>query len=430
MTEDFLQYVWQFQQFDKSNLLSKENHNLSILKVGQKNFDAGPDFSNARIMFDGVEWAGQVEIHCNSSEWINHKHQSDLSYDNVILHVVWNHNEVIRRVNGSIVPTLELKNIVFEDTLNNYRNLVLNKKDIPCDTFFKEFSEISKLSMLDKALANRLERKANEINAILIKNKQDWEETSYQILARNFGFKLNSEVFLRLAEVLPLKIIKKHQGNLFQIEALCFGQAGFLNDSVDDYSKKLEAEYNYLANKYGLQSLSISKHQWKYLRTRPSNFPSIRLHQFASIINNSRSFFLDFVLNAQKENIIKLLQILPSKYWQTHYDFDKKSKVLLKGLGTSSIENVIINTTVSLLAAYSFSTGLPEYFERAIEILGKLKPEKNTITEKWENLGLKIKSSFDSQAVIEQYNEFCTKKRCMECSLGSSILKSISNRNY
>ena len=430
MTEDFLQYVWQFQQFDKSNLLSKENHNLSILKVGQKNFDAGPDFSNARIMFDGVEWAGQVEIHCNSSEWINHKHQSDLSYDNVILHVVWNHNEVIRRVNGSIVPTLELKNIVFEDTLNNYRNLVLNKKDIPCDTFFKEFSEISKLSMLDKALANRLERKANEINAILIKNKQDWEETSYQILARNFGFKLNSEVFLRLAEVLPLKIIKKHQGNLFQIEALCFGQAGFLNDSVDDYSKKLEAEYNYLANKYGFQSLSISKHQWKYLRTRPSNFPSIRLHQFASIINNSRSFFLDFVLNAQKENIIKLLQILPSKYWQTHYDFDKKSKVLLKGLGTSSIENVIINTTVSLLAAYSFSTGLPEYFERAIEILGKLKPEKNTITEKWENLGLKIKSSFDSQAVIEQYNEFCTKKRCMECSLGSSILKSISNRNY
>ncbi len=430
MTEDFLQYVWQFQQFDKSNLLSKENHNLSILKVGQKNFDAGPDFSNARIMFDGVEWAGQVEIHCNSSEWINHKHQSDLSYDNVILHVVWNHNEVIRRVNGSIVPTLELKNIVFENTLNNYRNLVLNKKDIPCDTFFKEFSEISKLSMLDKALANRLERKANEINAILIKNKQDWEETSYQILARNFGFKLNSEVFLRLAEVLPLKIIKKHQGNLFQIEALCFGQAGFLNDSVDDYSKKLEAEYNYLANKYGLQSLSISKHQWKYLRTRPSNFPSIRLHQFASIINNSRSFFLDFVLNAQKENIIKLLQILPSKYWQTHYDFDKKSKVLLKGIGISSIENVIINTTVSLLAAYSFSTGLPEYFERAIEILGKLKPEKNTITEKWENLGLKIKSSFDSQAVIEQYNEFCTKKRCMECSLGSSILKSISNRNY
>ncbi len=423
MTEDFLQYVWQFQQFDKSNLLSKENHNLNILKVGQKNFDAGPDFSNARIMFDGVEWAGQVEIHCNSSEWINHKHQNDLSYDNVILHVVWHHNEVITRDNGSIVPTLELKNIVFENTINNYRNLVLNKKDIACDTFFKDCSEISKLSMLDKALANRLERKANEINSILIRNKQDWEETSYQILARNFGFKLNSEVFLRLAEVLPLKIIKKHQGNLFQIEALCFGQAGFLNDSVDDYSRKLETEYTYLANKYGLQSLTMSKHQWKYLRTRPSNFPSIRLHQFASIINSTRSFFLDFVLNARKENIIKLLHILPSKYWQTHYDFDKKSKVLLKGLGNSSIENVIINTTVSLLAAYSFSTGLQEYFERAVEILGELKSEKNTITEKWENLGLKIKSSFDSQAVIEQYNEFCSKKRCLECSIGSTILK-------
>ena len=282
---------------------------------------------------------------------------------------------------------------------------------------------VNGLSMLDKALANRLERKANEINSILIRNKQDWEETSYQILARNFGFKLNSEVFLRLAEVLPLKIIKKHQGNLFQIEALCFGQAGFLNDSVDDYSRKLETEYTYLANKYGLQSLTMSKHQWKYLRTRPSNFPSIRLHQFASIINSTRSFFLDFVLNARKENIIKLLHILPSKYWQTHYDFDKKSKVLLKGLGNSSIENVIINTTVSLLAAYSFSTGLQEYFERAVEILGELKSEKNTITEKWENLGLKIKSSFDSQAVIEQYNEYCSKKRCLECSIGSTILK-------
>ena len=186
MTEDFLQYVWQFQQFDKTNLLSKENHNLSILKVGQKNFDAGPDFCNARIMFDGVEWAGQVEIHCNSSEWIIHKHHNDLSYDNVILHVVWNHNEVIRRVNGSIVPTLELKNIVFENTLNNYRNLVINKKEIACDSFFIDCAEISKLSMLDKALASRLGRKADEINYFLIRNKQDWEETTYQILARNF----------------------------------------------------------------------------------------------------------------------------------------------------------------------------------------------------------------------------------------------------
>lgn len=423
MTEDFLHYVWQFQQFDKSNLLSEENHNLSILNVGQKNFDAGPDFSNARIMFDGVEWAGQVEIHWNSSEWLNHKHQNDLSYDNVILHVVWNHDVVIRRVNGSIVPTLELRNIIFENTFNNYRNLSSNKKDIACDIFFKDCSEISKLSMLDKALASRLERKADEINSVLIKNKQDWEETSYQILARNFGFKLNSEVFLRLAEVLPLKIIKKHQGNLFQIEALCFGQAGLLEHSVDDYSKKLAKEYNYLGNKYGLQSLKMSKHQWKYLRTRPSNFPSIRLQQFASVINCSRSFFLDFVLNAQKGNIIKILQILPSKYWQTHYDFDKKSKVLLKGIGNSSIDNILINTTVSLLVTYSFTTGLPEYFERAVKILEELKPEKNTIIKKWENLGLKIKSSFDSQAVIEQYNEFCLKKRCLQCSIGSSILK-------
>jgi Protein of unknown function (DUF2851) len=423
MVEDFLHYVWQFQQFDKTNLLTTDGQIINILKNGQKNHDSGPDFSQARILIGDIEWVGQVEIHVNAKEWFAHNHQNDLAYDNVILHVVWESNTEITRANNTIIPTLELKTLVAAETINKYKILVDSHQDIKCESFFSNCSLLTKITMLDKALAHRLEKKTKDVIRILNVCKNDWEETTYRILAKNFGFKLNSDAFLRLAELLPLKILQKHRGSIFQIEALCFGQAGFLEEHSDDYSKKLQEEYLYLSKKYDLYESRMVKHEWKFLRTRLPNFPTVRLSQFAVIIDSLSSLFSFFIQNANKEDFEKVLKILPSNYWQEHYDFAKASKNKLKGMGQSSIENVIINTSVNLLAAYSQATNSLEYNEKAVAILEKIKPEKNYITDKWIAMGLEIKSSFDSQAVIEQYNEFCLKKRCLHCAIGVSYLK-------
>jgi hypothetical protein len=239
------------------------------------------------------------------------------------------------------------------------------------------------------------------------------------------GFKLNSDAFLRLSEILPLKIIQKHRGNLSQIEALLFGQAGFLDQQKDQYSIALAREYQFLAQKYDILSQKMERHQWRFLRTRLGNFPTVRIAQFAAILNQNQGLFSLFLEDASKENIEKALQVLPSDYWQKHYDIAKISDTKFKGIGKASIENLLINTSVQLLAFYADVTDNHSYFEKAIGILENIKPEKNFITKIWENLGFNCASAFDSQALIEQYNFFCAAKKCTQCPVGVEILKKV-----
>jgi hypothetical protein len=423
--EDFIHYTWQYQQFDKNNLKTTNQHSLSVIKTGVRNFNSGPDFENARINIAGIEWAGKVEIHLKSSDWNRHQHQHDKAYDNVVLHVVWEHDMEVFRTDNTAIPTLEIKDLVYADTLQKYENLIKNAAEIPCKHQLSEVSELSKISMLEKALAHRLQQKSNGLSTLVKAVNGNFEELAYRVFARNMGFKLNSEAFLRLAESLPLKFIQKHKGNLFQIEALMLGQAGFLENPQDEYSENLATEYKFLAQKYNLTSLKMQRLEWRFLRTRLGNFPTVRISQFAAILNQNQGLFSLFLEDANKENIEKALQVLPSTYWQKHYDIGKVSETKLNGIGKSSIENLLINTSVQLLAFYADITDNHSYFEKAIGILENIKPEKNFITKIWEDLDFKCTSAFDSQALIEQYNFFCGAKKCTQCPIGVEILKKV-----
>ncbi len=422
MNEVFLHYLWQFQQFDKSNLQTSEAERIVVLKTGILNTDAGPDFSHARLQINEIEWAGNVEIHIKSSDWQLHKHQHNEAYNNVILHVVWENDQPIARQDGSLIPTLELKSITDILLLNKYQYLIDNQAIIPCKEQFSEVSDLSKFAILDKVLAKRLQQKAQIVEQIFEQNKGDWEETAYQLLARNFGFKLNSETFLRLAQNLPLKVLQKHRNNLTQIEAMLFGQAGLI-DTVDEYSEKLNHEYFFFAAKFSLKSTQLASHEWKFLRTRPANFPTIRIAQLAKLITQQQSFFSLFTQTNSIEDLRNSLKIEQSVYWQEHYNLGKISGKKLVGLGKDSINNILINTVIPLLACYSEKTDNQELMTRCVSFLEVLPAEENHITEMWEGLGLKIKSAFDSQASIELYNNFCTQKRCLQCNVGIEILR-------
>lgn len=422
MNEAFLHYLWQFQQFDKSNLQTVSGERISVLKTGILNTDAGPDFSNSRLQINEIEWVGNVEIHIKSSDWQLHKHQYNEAYNNVILHVVWENDQPITRQDGSLIPTLELKSITDISLLENYQYLIDNQFIIPCKEQFLEVSNLSKFAILDKVLAKRLQQKAQIVEQIFEQNKGDWEETAYQLLARNFGFKLNSETFLRLAQNLPLKVLQKHRNNLTQIEAMLFGQAGLI-DIVDEYSQKLSQEYEFFSAKFSLKSNQLGSHEWKFLRTRPANFPTIRLAQLAKLIIQQQSFFSLFTQTNSIEDLRNALKIEQSVYWQEHYNFGKTASKKLVGLGKDSINNILINTVIPLLACYSEKTDNQELMTRCVSFLEALPAEENHITEMWEGLGLTIKTAFDSQASIELYNNFCTQKRCLQCNVGIEILR-------
>jgi len=422
MNESFLHYIWQFQYFEKKDLVTSNGESISILKTGTLNTDAGPDFFNAKIIIDGIEWAGNVEVHIKSSDWFAHHHEKDAAYNNVILHLVWENDKPIYR-NNELLPTLELKNKVDTSLLNGYKKLINNVSPIACEKTFSSVDELVKLSMLDKALMQRLETKANQVADLLQQNNNDWDETAYQLLAKNFGFKVNAEPFFQLSKSLPYKIIQK-QNSLLQVEALLLGQAGMLEaKNKEEYISLLFREYHLLSQKYSLSELKLNHSQWKFLRLRPANFPTVRLAQFASILFSVKNLFSKLILIESYSSLEKTFSVHQSDYWKTHYRFGKKAKGNVPEFGESSIQNVVINTVAPLLVAYGKYKDEQAHIARAIELLQQIPSEENKITREWNMLGMKVKNAFDSQAQIELYNNFCQKRQCLNCNIGVSILK-------
>jgi len=293
MSESFLHYIWKYQYFHKNNLVTTHGESIQIFSTGIYNTNSGPDFLNARVKVGDMQWVGNVEIHVNASGWVSHKHDYDPAYENVVLHVVWKNDREVKRMDGSAIPTIELKDRVEERLIFQYKKLVNSIAPVPCESNFQSVPPIIRIGALDSALTVRLQTKAMEVLALLERNKNDWEETCYQLLARNFGFKVNAAPFFQLAQTLPYKIILKHIDKQIQVEALLFGCAGFLDDAheTDSYYAILQREFNLLRRKYTLLERTLHKTQWKFLRLRPANFPTMRLAQFASLLTHQQSIF-------------------------------------------------------------------------------------------------------------------------------------------
>jgi hypothetical protein len=427
MTESFLHYVWQFQYFAKEDLCTASGETVSVYHPGTRNPHAGPDFFNARIRIDGIDWVGSVEIHTNAAAWFEHKHDNDRAYDNVILHVVWKDDKKILRKDGSLLPALELKSRIDPSLVLHYRKLINTGEEIPCRASLARIPSITKLSMLEKALMGRLELKAEQIRVMYERNNHDWEETAYQLLCRNFGFKVNADPFQQLAQSLPYKVVLRHADHLLQVEAMLFGQAGFLEEKREDpYYAKLKREYTLLDRKYNLEERQLKKAQWRFLRLRPANFPTLRLAQLSALLAHQKNIFSRIMEATTYRDLIALFSAKQSVYWQHHYQFFKGMDEEVPAIGVSSIDTLIINTVVPLLASYGRMHDEQQLVDRAVEILQHISPEDNVIIKRWHAVGLRTQSAADSQGLIELHNNFCQKRRCLECTIGFSILQPAS----
>jgi Protein of unknown function (DUF2851) len=421
MKEDLLYYLWRMKRFDLFDLKTTSGEPIIIQNTGELNTHSGPDFTNARIQIADTLWAGNVEMHVNSSDWLAHHHQEDQAYDSVILHVVMEEDQVVKRKNGERIPCLEMKKRIPPKISKTYQKLLHNEYWIPCQHLFHKASEITINLWLDRLLVERLESKTVEIEYCLQKNKNSWEETFYQFLARNFGVKVNAEPFEQLAKTIPLLTLSKYKNSLIQLEALLFGQAGLLENSFKDaYPKNLRKEYQFLKKKHHLKP--IKGESWKLMRLRPANFPSIRIAQFATLIHQSVHLFSKILAAKNVKEIENMFDIKISNYWQTHYVFDKKSIKRNKSFGKSAIHLLIINTIVPFLFLYGKLKDDDRFKDRALSLLEELKPEKNHIIDKWKNLGVEPASAYQTQALLQLKNNYCKTKKCINCAIGSAVL--------
>ncbi len=424
MNEAFLHYVWQYQHFDRAELKTTTGEVVSIFNPGMKNADAGPDFFNAKVRIGDFFWSGNVEIHIQSSEWVNHRHHADPAYENVILHVVWHEDQSILRKDKSKLPTVELKGRIADELLLNYKKLINQTSRIPCAVFLPRVPDIKKILMVERALAERVERKATGMLDLFKHNNLDWEQTTFQLLCRNFGFKVNSNAFERLAEILPYKILLKHTDQLLQVEALMFGQAGFLdNSSTNEYFQKLKREYLVLSRKYGFGDRTLSRSQWRFLRLRPANFPTLRIAQLVALICKEKNIFSRIVNASNCEELTNLFGATQSEYWQKHYNFEQVANDSVPALGNESIFNIIVNTVVPLMVAYGKLKDNQERVDKALDILYQIPSENNAIIRSWLAEGIQSRTAGESQGLIELFNNFCLKKRCLDCSIGFSLIQ-------
>ncbi|NNL07957.1 MAG: DUF2851 family protein [Croceitalea sp.] len=423
MHEDLLHFIWKTNKLSGQALTTVNNENVLILAIGSHNQLAGPDFFNAKIEIAGQLWAGNVEIHIKSSDWFAHGHENDSNYDNVILHVVYEHDTAIFRKDNSPIPTLQLKDYIPQQLLNSYHQLLKNSSNtfINCEKDLGQVDTFLMSNWLERLYLERLEAKSEAIFELLEESVNDWEQVLFMLLLKNFGLNHNGISFLKIGQATDYKVVRKLQSNAMQLESLLLGQAGLLNDQHehDSFYLKCKKEYDYLIHKFELTAQSVQKPEFYGLR--PANFPTIRLSQIANLYAEQPNLFAKLIENSTIESLRSIFNVSASDYWTDHFVFGKKSKPSIKTLSKSFIDLLIINLVVPLKFCHAKKLG-KDINEELLQLMTNLKPERNKIIQTYDRFGPKTDNALHSQAKLQLYKNYCTKNQCLKCAIGVALL--------
>ncbi|MEH6535454.1 MAG: DUF2851 family protein [Psychroserpens sp.] len=421
MKEEFLHYIWQHKKINVLQLETTQHEPLEIISGGILNFHSGPDFFNGKLRIGGQLWADNIEIHIKSSNWFLHNHEQDPAYDNVILHVVYEHDTEIFRKDNTIIPTLELKRHIDNGLLDNYHKLFSAKRKwINCEQDFPNVSEFMLKNWLERLYIERLERKSETVESLLKSSYNDWEAVLFKLLAKNFGLKVNADSFFSLANSFDFSVLRKSRLKAETLEALLFGQSGLLDKECDNlYYFQLEEEYVFLKQKFQLENQGVLPLQ--FFRLRPPNFPTIRLSQLANLYHREQQLFSKVIAMHKVSDFYALFEVSTSAFWESHYTFGKSSKSSVKKTTKPFIDLLLINTILPLKFCYGKMNG-QSIDEIILSLISSIASEKNTIVKGFNQLKYRSESALESQALIQLKSKYCDKNRCLKCAVGNSLL--------
>ncbi|WP_336688206.1 DUF2851 family protein [Chryseobacterium bernardetii] len=417
MTEKLLQYLWNYKVFKYFDFKDIEGNPVEIIQFGKWNKDAGPDFLDSKIKINGLVLAGNIELHIRSSDWIFHNHSQDPNYQNIILHVVFQHDIEISQLSDQKVPTLELKHYIDENIIWKYERLINGNQFIACESIFNK--DKIPVNFHEGNILKKLEEKSAEFEQSLVLYKNNFEAVLFHSLSYSFGLKVNSYIFRQIAESVDYGIINKIRQNPLQLEALLFGISGWLTSPEDGQMKIWKREFDFLKAKFKLSDLIFHP---KFLRLRPPNFPTIRLSQLADLYRQQNLF--SKIMEA--EHIDELYDIFKSvkasEYWDCHFNFGTISKVQPKTLTKGFIDLIILNTILPLKYVYH-KYHSEEIVDKIIDLYQNIPAEKNSLIQSWKDLGISVTNAMESQSLIYHYKNSCDEKNCLTCSIGFKLLK-------
>ena len=419
LREAWLHWIWEQQALPPGKLSLRGGDTLEIIEGGSYNRDAGPDFSEAMLRINGTLWAGHVEMHVREEEWYEHKHDRDPAYDNVILHVVWQYGaEACLRSDGSAIPCLALQHLIGDRAKERIQTLQGGLDWLACSGVIRQIPPARHRTMMELALANRLAERSLQIQQLVQELGGDWEHAFFIRLARNMGFRVNADAFEQLARSLHPNLLSRHRHNLFQLEALLFGQSGLLTGrKADGYRQQLAEEYRFLGHKYSLRPMKASV--WKFMRMRPLNFPTLRIAQFAALWQSQAGLFAALMQSEKPDKAMQLLQAEASAYWHQHFRFGEEAPVQGKAIGKDATSNLLINTVAPFMFAYGMYRQDKAQMDKALGMLSGIAAENNRIIRDWMQAGVQPMHAGDSQALIWQREHMCRERWCMDCPAGA-----------
>ncbi|HET8735430.1 MAG TPA: DUF2851 family protein [Pricia sp.] len=425
MKEDLLHFIWKHKKLGATDLSGSKSEAIVVVDPGIHNHLAGPDFFNAKVQIDGQLWAGNVEIHVKSSDWYAHHHEQDANYNNVILHVVWDDDGAVFRSDSSEIPTLELRNYIPKTLCNAYQDL-FDKRGIGfinCERHIARTDTFILDNWLERLYFERLERKSKFVLDLLHDSKNDWEQVLFALLLKNFGLKINGEAFLGLSRTLDFSTVRKLGPKPLHLESVLYGMAHLLDDGdiPDAYYLQLKKEYAHFKNKFGLQSEGVQKPG--FFKLRPANFPTIRLSQLANLYAKRHNLFSAVIHASDLTEFYAIFAVSASPYWNDHFTFGKTSKKSVKRLTKSFIDLLIINSLLPLKFCYAQHRG-KEADEEILHIISQIKQEENNIVANFNKHGIAVNDARESQAILQLYNEYCIRNKCLQCAVGSRLLQS------
>ena len=419
--EQLLHYTWKHKIFPLHELRTTDGRRVEVLNPGTPNTDAGPDFTGAKVKIGDVVWVGNVELHLRTSDWFRHRHDTDAAYENIILHVATHVDRTLHYPDGTEIPQLQLP--IPPHVSENYETLSQNDSQPRCKSVVSELPVLTIHNWMTSLTLERFEERARQIMARREALGKNWEDTLFVTLARNFGFGINGDAFEQWAQSIPMSAVAKHRDDLFQIEAIFFGQAGLLDDpGHDDYYLRLQKEYRYLRQKFSLTP--IHPKVWKFLRLRPQNFPHIRIAQLAVLYYEQRLNLSRLIGMDGLGDLPPLLATHVSDYWRTHYTFDSQpTHPVSKQLSANSVGLIAINSVAPILFAYGKYKSDPALCDKAFGLWEQLKPENNSIIRSWAGAGITCDHAADSQALIQLHRHYCQPHKCLQCKFGYEYIR-------
>lgn len=419
-----MHYVWKYQAFDRKALQTSAGEPIEVWAGGFHNDHAGPDFEQARLRLGKTLWAGQVELHLRSSDWYRHGHHQDPAYRNVILHVVYEEDRPVFDQQGQALPTLVLAPRIDHHHYWNYERLKGSGQLIPCGAHLGAIDPIYVSKMLERTAVERLSEQAKRWARVWQHYRGDWQGSFHLALAEGFGLPLNRQPMEQLAAAMPVQRFKRLSSRV-EREAWAFGLAGILAEApLDPYVQELREAFAFLRHKWKL--VPGGAMLWKYARTRPANFPDIRIAQWLALLNElDRPLDLLYLSPAQLRHRMRELPM--AEYWQVHYRLGQMSVRHSGQPGTVSWHNLLINVVAPFLFLYGQKRQEPAQEERALDLLSALPAEQNRITRLYQQFKVPVSNALDSQACLQLHRQYCRNKKCLNCGIGIQLLKPKEN---